>query len=420
MTPRPEKARRRVVVTGMGCVTPLGADAASTWEAAVAGRSGVAEISRFDPERHAVRFAGEVRASLDLSDVPHKEVRRLDRTIRLAHVAAREALSSSGIDVAALDCERMGVAIGSGIGGLETLESGVRKLWEGGPRRVQPFVIPMIISNMASGYVAIRQGLKGPNLCHVSACATGAHSLGEAARVVERGDADVMLAGGSEAPVTELSVAGFNAMRALSRRNDDPAAASRPFDSQRDGFVLGEGAAVLVLEERAHAVARGAPILAELLGYAATGDAAHIAQPTADAEGAQRCMRLALEDAGLRAEDVDYVNAHATSTPAGDVSEARAIRELFGPLADHISVSATKSMTGHLLGAAGALEAFFSIRALETGVLPPTINLDEPDPGCRLDHVANKARQRRIRVALSNSFGFGGTNAALVFVTPSH
>ena len=274
MTPRPEKARRRVVVTGMGCVTPLGADAASTWEAAVAGRSGVAEISRFDPERHAVRFAGEVRASLDLSDVPHKEVRRLDRTIRLAHVAAREALSSSGIDVAALDCERMGVAIGSGIGGLETLESGVRKLWEGGPRRVQPFVIPMIISNMASGYVAIRQGLKGPNLCHVSACATGAHSLGEAARVVERGDADVMLAGGSEAPVTELSVAGFNAMRALSRRNDDPAAASRPFDSQRDGFVLGEGAAVLVLEERAHAVARGAPLLAELVGYAAPGAAA--------------------------------------------------------------------------------------------------------------------------------------------------
>ncbi|MGE4650863.1 MAG: beta-ketoacyl-ACP synthase II [Myxococcota bacterium] len=411
--------RRRVVVTGMGCVTPLGGDAVSTWEAAVEGRSGVAEISRFDPGGHAVHFAGEVRDPLDLSDLPHKEVRRLDRTIRLAHVAAREALANSRLDLAAADCERVGVAIGSGIGGLETLEAGVRKLWEGGPRRVQPFVIPMIISNMASGYVAIRQGLKGPNLCHVSACATGAHSLGEAARTVERGDADLMLAGGTEAPVTELSVAGFNAMRALSTRNDAPAAASRPFDAERDGFVLGEGAAVLVLEEREHALARGATIHAELLGYAATADAAHIAQPTADAEGAQRCMRLALKDAGLQTADVDYVNAHATSTPAGDLSEANAIRELFGSLCDQIAVSATKSMTGHLLGAAGALEAFFSIRALETGILPPTINLEAPDPGCRLDHVANKARRRRIRVALSNSFGFGGTNAALVFATDS-
>lgn len=407
------------MVTGMGCVTPLGGDAVSTWEAAVEGRSGVAEISRFDPGGHAVHFAGEVRDPLDLSDLPHKEVRRLDRTIRLAHVAAREALANSRLDLAAEDCERMGVAIGSGIGGLETLEAGVRKLWEGGPRRVQPFVIPMIISNMASGYVAIRQGLKGPNLCHVSACATGAHSLGEAARIVERGDADVMLAGGTEAPVTELSVAGFNAMRALSTRNDAPAAASRPFDAERDGFVLGEGAAVLVLEARERALARGATIHAELLGYAATGDAAHIAQPTADAEGAQRCMRLALKDAGLQTADVDYVNAHATSTPAGDLSEAHAIRELFGSLCDQVAVSATKSMTGHLLGAAGALEAFFSIRALETGILPPTINLEAPDPGCRLDHVANKARRRRIRVALSNSFGFGGTNAALVFTTDS-
>ena len=419
MTPRPRNERRRVVVTGMGCVTPLGGDAVSTWEAAVAGRSGVAETSRFDPGGHTVRFAGEVRDPLDLSDLPHKEVRRLDRTVRLAHVAAREALANSRLDLAAQDCERIGVAIGSGIGGLETLEAGVRMLWEGGPRRVQPFVIPMIISNMSSGYVAIRQGLKGPNLCHVSACATGAHSLGEAARTVERGDADLMLAGGTEAPVTELSVAGFNAMRALSTRNDAPTAASRPFDAERDGFVLGEGAAVLVLEERAHALARGAPIHAELLGYAATGDAAHIAQPTADAEGAQRCMRLALQDAGLQTADVDYVNAHATSTPAGDLSEAHAIRELFGPLCDQLAVSATKSMTGHLLGAAGALEAFFSIRALETGILPPTINLEAPDPGCRLDHVANKARRRRIRVALSNSFGFGGTNAALVFATDS-
>jgi 3-oxoacyl-[acyl-carrier-protein] synthase II len=409
------RPRRRVVVTGLGCVTPLGADVASTWDAAVEGRSGVSAISRFDASAFAVKFAGEVKADLDLSDLPTKEARRLDRTIELAHVATREALAHSGLLANDVDLDRVGIAIGSGIGGLETLEAGVRALWESGPRRVHPFVIPMIISNMASGYVSIRHGIRGPNLCHVSACATGAHSIGEAARIVERGDADAMIAGGTEAPIAGLAVAGFHAMRALSGRNEAPEAASRPFDRDRDGFVLGEGAAVLVLEEYDHARARGAHVFAEVLGYGATGDAAHIAQPTEDAEGAQRCMRVALEDAEIAPTDVDYLNAHATSTPAGDVSEARAIRAVFGAHTDQIAVSSTKSMTGHLLGAAGAFEALLTIRALETGVLPPTINLDAPDPECDLDHVANKARQRRIRVALSNSFGFGGTNAALVF-----
>jgi 3-oxoacyl-[acyl-carrier-protein] synthase II len=273
----------------------------------------------------------------------------------------------------------------------------------------------MSIGNMASGYVAIRLGLRGPNLCHVSACTSGAHSIGESARLIERGDADVMLAGGAEAAVTQIGVAGFSAMRALSTRNEAPAAASRPFDRDRDGFVIGEGAAVLVLEEEGHARARGATIRGRLLGYATTCDAAHVASPTEDAEGAQRCMRLALADAGLSPGEVDYLNAHATSTPAGDPAEARAIRAVFGPHVDRVAVSATKSMTGHLLGAAGAVEALLCIRALETGLLPPTINLEQPDPECALDHVANKARQATARIALSNSFGFGGSNATLVF-----
>ena len=414
MSERGVRSRRRVVVTGKGCVTPLGGDAATTWKAAIEGSSGIGDISRFAVDEYAARIAGEVQGELDLADLPSKEARRLDRSISLAHVAAREAVGDAGLAVGDLNGERIGVAIGSGIGGLHTLEMGVRALYEHGPRRVHPFVIPMIITNMASGYVAIRQGLKGPNLCHVSACASGAHALGEASRILERGDADVMLAGGTEAPITELAVAGFVNMRALSTRNDAATLASRPFDRDRDGFVLGEGAAVLVLEEREHALSRGATILAEMLGYAATADAAHIAQPTPDAEGAQRCMRLALADADLAPQDVDYLNAHATSTPAGDVAEARAIRAVFGSHAEQIPVSATKSMTGHLLGSAGALEALLTVRALESGILPPTLNLDAVDAECELDHVANKARQQQIRIAISNSFGFGGTNAALV------
>lgn len=413
MTNGPRHARR-VVVTGMGCVSPLGNGVAATWEAAVQGRSGIAPITRFDTTGYPVTFAGEVKGDLDLGDVNRKDARRLDRVISLALDASREALAAAGLVVDDDNRERIGVSIGSGIGGLDTLERGIQTLATGGPRRVQPFLIPMAICNMASGYVAIQHGIQGPNLCHVSACATGAHSIGEAARSIVRGDVDAVLAGGTEAPITGIGVAGFAAMRALSTRNDAPEAASRPFDRDRDGFVVGEGAAVLVLEAEEHARARGAEILAFVLGYGASADAAHIAQPTENHEGAQRCMRLAIADAGLSPGDVDYLNPHATSTPAGDVAEARAIRQVFGSHADQLPVSATKSMTGHLLGAAGAVEAVFLVRALQTGLLPPTLNLDSPDPECALDHVMDKARQQRIRVGLSNSFGFGGTNAALV------
>jgi 3-oxoacyl-[acyl-carrier-protein] synthase II len=404
-----------VVVTGLGAVTPLGIGVDETWRAAIEGRSGVGAITAFDPSDYPVRFAAEVKGELDLGDLSVKEARRLDRVISLALVAAREALAHSGLEIGDANRERVGVAIGSGIGGLITLQESIRALTRSGPRRVQPFTIPMAICNMTSGYVAIRHGIHGPNLCHVSACATGAHSIGEAARAIARGDVDAMLAGGTEAPIAEVGLAGFASMRALSTRNDAPERASRPFDRERDGFVMGEGAGVLVLESLESAQARGATPLCEVRGYGASGDAAHIAQPTENAEGAQRCMRSALADAGLAPEDVDYLNAHATSTPAGDVSEARAIRAVFGPSVSRLAVSATKSMTGHLLGAAGAVEALLCVRTLQTGQIPPTINLDSPDPECELDHVANKARRQDVRVALSNSFGFGGTNAALVF-----
>ena len=406
--------RRSVVVTGMGCVTPLGSDVASTWEAATSGRSGVGPITRFDAEEFPVRFAGEVKDELDHGGLPAKEARRLDRVVSLALMAAREAVDAAGLEVNEDNRERIGVAIGSGIGGLETLQKAHDALVQGGPRRVSPFTIPMTICNMASGYVAINHGLWGPNLCHVAACASGAQSIGEAARAVERGDADVFLAGGTESAVTPVGISSFAAMRALSTQNEAPEAASRPFDRARDGFVMGEGSAVLILESAESAAARGATVLADVLGYAITADAMHMASPTENAEGAQRCMRLAIQDAGLSSSQVDYLNAHATSTSLGDASETRAIRAVFEKNADRVAVSATKSMTGHLLGAAGALEALFCIRSLETGVLPPTINLEDPDPDCELDHVANKARQSKIHVALSNSFGFGGTNAALV------
>ena len=403
-----------MVVTGIGCVTPLGCGAAATWQAAVAGKSGIRPITSFETDGFPVRIAGEVRDELDLGNISRKEARRLDRMIALAVAAAREAVEDADLSQG-VDHDRAGVAIGSGIGGLGALEASFDVLARRGPTRISPFMIPMIISNMAGGYVSILHGLRGPNLCHVSACATGAHSIGEAARIIERGDADLMLAGGSEAANTKLGVAGFTAMRALSMRNDDPAAASRPFDVDRDGFVMSEGAAVLVLEEAEAARARGATARAEFLGYGLSADAVHMAIPTEHAEGAQRCMRLALADAELGPTDVDYLNAHATSTPAGDPSEVRAVRSVFESHVNRLAVSATKSMTGHLLGAAGALEALLCVRSLETQTLPPTINLDCPDPECDLDHVANKARETRVDVALSNSFGFGGTNATLIF-----
>jgi 3-oxoacyl-[acyl-carrier-protein] synthase II len=410
--------RRRVVVTGLGCVTPLGADAGSTWDGASAGRSGIGPLRRFDTTDFPVRFGGEAPDELDLGGVSSREARRLDRVILLAVAAAREAAADSGFAAAELDRDRAGVAIGSGIGGIGTLQESFRILDARGPERVSPFTIPMAIGNMSSGYVAIRHRLRGPNLCPVAACASGAQAIGESMRLIVRGDADLMLAGGSEAANTSLGVSAFAAMRALSTRNDDPAAASRPFDRDRDGFVIAEGAAVLVLESLEHAQARGARVRAELIGYAVTGDAFQMVLPSEDGEGAMRCMRLALADAGIEPSQVDTLNAHATSTPAGDVAEARAIRAVFGRHAERLPVSATKSMTGHLLGAAGALEALLCVRALETGILPPTVNLENPDPECALDHVANKARRAQLGIALSNSFGFGGTNATLILSLP--
>jgi 3-oxoacyl-[acyl-carrier-protein] synthase II len=400
----------------MGCVTPLGVSVESTWSALLAGEGGVAPIASFDASAFPVRIAAAVKEPLDLGDLPPKEARRLDRFVALSLVAARQALASAGLDPLpeGVAADRVGVAVGSGIGGLATLTENHVSFLEGGPRRVSPFLIPMTISNMASGYIAIRFGLRGPNLCHVSACATGAHAIGEAARIIERGDADVVLAGGSEAPLLPLAVAGFAAMRALSVRNDDPAAASRPFDCDRDGFVMAEGAGVVVLEALDHARRRGMPIRGEIAGYAATADAAHLASPLEDGAGARLCMERALADAQVPPDEVGYVNAHATSTPAGDAVEARVLRSVFGSHVERLPVSSTKGATGHLLAAAGAVEAIVSLLALETGWLPPTLNLDRPDPECALDHVARKPRRADARIAVSNSFGFGGTNAALV------
>jgi len=410
--------RGRVVVTGIGCVTPLGADVRTTWEGAVAGKPGVCALpDAFDP-RLPVRIAAMVQDLGDPGEVSPKELRRMDRVVRMALAAAREALADAALlarEDRQADPTRIGVAVGTGIGGVGTLLASHKALLESGPRRISPFTIPMTLANMPSGMVAIQHGLQGPNLCHVTACATGAHALGESLRTLERGDADVMVAGAAEAAILELVVAGFANMHALSRRNDAPGQASRPFDRDRDGFVLGEGAAILVLEREEHARARGAHIHAYLAGYGASADAAHMAAPDLHSGGAIRCMRAALSDADVGPEDVDFVNAHATSTPAGDRVEALSLHEVFGPLTSNLAVSATKGMTGHLLGAAGALEALLCVRGLEEGLVPPTINLDHPDPECDLDHVSGKARPLAARVALSNSFGFGGVNAALVF-----
>jgi 3-oxoacyl-[acyl-carrier-protein] synthase II len=419
MAKTPDPARR-VVVTGMGCVTPLGLDVDRTWESALAGQSGIRIITSFDPTDYPVRFAGllpgDIPSDLELGHMPTKEVRRTDPGILYAVAASIEAVAQAGLDLegGGEDRLRVGTAIGSGIGGLGTLLRNHDTLLAKGPRRVSAFTIPMAIANMPSGVVSIHHGLRGPNLCHVSACATGGHSIGEAARLIARGEADVMVAGGTEAPVLDLAVAGFAAMRALSVRNEEPERASRPFDVDRDGFVMGEGAGVLVLESLEHALGRGASPLAEVTGYGATADASHLAAPQEDGEGITRCMRLALADAGLAPEAIDHVNAHATSTPAGDPIEARALREVFGRHVERLPVSATKSMTGHLLGAAGAVEAIFCIRAMAAGCLPPTVNLDRIDPECELDHVRAKPRPATVRHAISNSFGFGGTNASLV------
>lgn len=404
----------RVVITGLGAVTPLGNDVPTTWEALLKGVSGVDRIRAFDAGSYPVRIAAEVKEFDASSVLERKDARRHDRFVHFALAASHEAVACAKLDPARPLGERGGVLIGSGIGGLRAIEENHATLLENGPGRVSPFFVPQLIANMAAGAVSMRFGARGPNSCVVTACASGTHAIGEAFRLIQRGDAEVMIAGGAEAAVRPLGMAGFAAMRALSTRNDDPKRASRPFDLARDGFVVGEGAGVVVLERLEHAVARGAPIHAEVLGYGLSSDAHHITAPPEDGGGARLCMRRALEDAGLKPRDVDYVNAHGTSTPLNDRVETQAIRAVFGEEADRLLVSSTKSMTGHALGAAGGIEAIFTALALREGTVPPTINYETPDPACDLDYVPNVARVASVRAALSNSFGFGGTNASLL------
>ncbi|MFO0705720.1 MAG: beta-ketoacyl-ACP synthase II [Nitrospira sp.] len=412
-----ERTTRRIVVTGLGLVTPLGTGVEKTWAALCAGQSGIGRITKFDPAAYDAQIAGEVRDFDPAQFIEKKEIKKMDTFIHYAVGAAQLAVDDAGLKVAPEEATKVGVYIGSGIGGLGSIEHYHGVLKEKGPSRVSPFFIPMTIINLASGQVAIRIGAKGPNSCAVTACATGNHCIGDAFRLIQRGDADVMVAGGAEAAITPLGVAGFAAAKALSFRNGEPTRASRPFDKDRDGFVLGEGAGVVVLEEFEHAKKRGARIYAELIGYGMNSDAYHITAPPEEGEGAVRCMELALKDAGIAKHQVGYINAHGTSTMA-DAIETRAIKQVFGEQAYKIPVSSTKSMTGHLLGAAGGIEAVFSILALHHGILPPTINLENPDPACDLDYVPNQARKAPITVALSNSFGFGGVNACLIFKRP--
>ncbi len=409
--------KRRVVVTGLGAVTPIGTGVEKFWRSLVKGVSGVDRIRSFDPDEFGltVKIAAEVKDFDPLNYMDKKEASRLSLFIQYAVAAVQEALEDSGLLETKFDPLRVGVIIGTGIGGLRDIEEQHSVLLQKGGKRVSPFFIPYGISNMASGYVAIRWGFKGPNYCIVSACATGNHAIGDAMRLIQSGDIDVAIAGGSEAAITPLGVAGFAVMKALSTRNDEPQKASRPFDKERDGFVMGDGAGILVLEEYEHAKARGAKIYAELAGYGATDDAFHVTAPHECGEGAYECMRLALEDAGVKPEEVDYINAHGTSTPLNDKVETMAIKQLFKEHAYKLKVSSNKSMIGHLLGAAGAVEAVATVKTIEEGIIPPTINLENPDPECDLDYVPNEAVRQEVRVALSNSFGFGGTNACLLF-----
>ncbi len=407
-------AKRRVVVTGLGCVTPLGTGVEKTWTALCAGISGIGRITRFDAANFPVQIAGEVKDFDPAQYIEKKEIKKMDTFIHYAVGASHMAVDDAGLKVAPETADRVGVYIGSGIGGLGSIEHYDKVLQEKGPGKVSPFFIPMTIINLASGQVAIRIGAKGPNSCAVTACATGNNCIGDAFRLIQHGEADAMVAGGAEAAITPLGVAGFAASRALSTRNDDPPRACRPFDKDRDGFVLGEGAGVLVLEELEAARRRGARIYCEIVGYAMNSDAFHITAPPDDGEGAVRCMERAIVDAGIDKGEVGYIKAHATSTMA-DAIETKAIKQVFGERAYHIPVSSPKSMTGHLLGAAGGIEAVFSVLAIHRGMIPPTINLEQPDPACDLDYVAGKARPATISVCLSNSFGFGGVNACVLF-----
>ena len=408
-----------VVVTGLGVVSPLGSSVAEAWRAVTEGRSGIERIEEFDASEYAVSFGGTVKGFDVGTYLPRKEARRMDPFIHYAFGASHQALEDAGLEVREDNADRIGVAIGSGIGGLQNIEGGHQALLESGPRKVSPFLVPSSVINMAAGNISIRYGLRGPNLATVTACAAGTHNIGMAARMIAAGDADAMVAGGAEKCITPLGLAGFSAARALSVRNDEPEAASRPWDVDRDGFVLSEGAAILVLESYAHARKRGAPIYAELAGFGTSADAYHITQPAESGEGAQRCMARALEDARMAPGEVDYINAHGTSTQVGDLAEAAAVRRLFGDHAGELAMSSTKSMTGHLLGAAGGLESVFSVLALRDGVVPPTINLDQPEPDCQgLDLVPHQAQERPLRAVLNNSFGFGGTNASVIFRQP--
>ncbi len=406
---------RRVVVTGMGAITPLGNDLPTTWAGIVAGRSGVGPITRFDATEYRSRIAAEVKDFDPTQHFPPKEARRMDPFVQYALVAAREAVRDAGLTTNDGLAHRTAVIIGSGIGGIGTVTEQTLVLHQRGPGRVSPFLIPMILPDTAAGMVALEFGFKGPNMAITSACASGTNAIGEAYEMVRRGAAEVAICGGAEAGVVPISVAGFSIMRALSERNDAPERASRPFDRDRDGFVVGEGAAILVLETLEEALRRGARIYAEIVGYGSTDDAFHITAPDENGEGAIACMRQAILSAGLNPEQIDYINAHGTSTPLNDITETRAIKALFGAHAYKLAVSSTKSMTGHLLGAAGALEAVLSVKTLEEQILPPTINLENPDPECDLDYVPNQARKAKVETVLSNSFGFGGHNACLIF-----
>ena len=407
---------RRVVVTGVGLVTPLGTGTQKTWDALLKGTSGIRRISHFDAEATgmACTIAGEVPDFEVENFVNRKDARKMDTFIQYGIAAASMAIEQSGLEINEANAERVGVMIGSGIGGMPAIERTMRAYEAGGARKISPFFIPMTIINMASGWVSMLTGAKGPNSATVTACATATHAIGDAFEIIARGDADAMIAGGTEACVCELAVGGFSAARALSTRNDEPTKASRPWDKGRDGFVMGEGAGVLMLESLDSAKARGATILAEVAGYGMSGDAYHMTSPAPEGEGGARCMQVALASAGVNTDEVDYINAHGTSTPAGDVCETQGIKSVFGEHAKKLMVSSSKSMTGHLLGAAGGIEAAFSVLALHHSVIPPTINLDDPEDGCDLDYVPHHAREADIRVAISNSFGFGGTNASLV------
>jgi 3-oxoacyl-[acyl-carrier-protein] synthase II len=403
------------VVTGVGMITPVGLDTEKSWEGLVSGRSGIGPITQFEDKDMPTRIAGEVKDFDPAQYIEAKEIKKMDRFIHLAIAASQMAMDDSGLTVSPENADRVGVMVSAGMGGLPAIEKYHKAYLERGSRKISPFFIPMLIINEAAGHISIRYGAKGPNICVVTACATGTHSIGEAFKWIQRGDADAMIAGGTESCICALGVGGFNAMKALSTRNSEPERASRPFDAERDGFIMGEGAGLVILEDLEFAKKRGARIYAEVIGYGASSDAYHITTPAPNGEGAARCMAMALRDAGIAPTEMGYINAHGTSTKFGDELETIAIKTVFGDHAYKIPVSSTKSMTGHLLGAAGGVEAVISILAMDRGVLPPTINLENPDPECDLDYIPNRARKAQVEVTMSNSFGFGGTNACVIF-----